>query len=332
MKRKFLYGIALCLALSVAGCGKSSEEQQAANYYQNELGLDKEDAEELAHELYGEDEDEPMEEPSIAEEGPEEIVVEPLPELVNSEWFDFKVQIYDMVFDNYSDMTEEVIRKIVEGSAYDVELTEGFDSEGNISINSIEIDGKCVAILQRRRPNNVGAEVARAALQSGLLNDGLYYVFSYGPFSTENTWYDKKSIEFEDLKTREDVLAYLNENGFAEVEDTRQTPYYTSMTMWDKYDGREIDSENIYDITPDFDNYEFADVPHYYCQGAQSISFYRIHKVSETDQVVWISQYREHSGAHLNYVYSVTFEFDTDGTILSMSSKMGRWMILGEYI
>ena len=58
-KRKLAGGIvALCLALSVAGCGKSSEEKQAANYYQKELGLDKEEAEDLAHELYGKDKEE----------------------------------------------------------------------------------------------------------------------------------------------------------------------------------------------------------------------------------------------------------------------------------
>lgn len=66
-RRKFVCGMfALCLALSVVGCGKGSEERQAADYYQNELGFDKEDAEELAHELYGEDE----EEPSVTEEAP----------------------------------------------------------------------------------------------------------------------------------------------------------------------------------------------------------------------------------------------------------------------
>ncbi|MCM1112440.1 MAG: hypothetical protein NC399_04235 [Muribaculum sp.] len=40
-KRKFVCGIsALCIALSVSGCGKSSEERQAVDYYKNELGLD----------------------------------------------------------------------------------------------------------------------------------------------------------------------------------------------------------------------------------------------------------------------------------------------------
>ena len=114
MKRKFVCGIfALCLALSVTGCGKNSKEQQAAKYYQNELGLDKEDAEELARELYGEDD----EEQNVNEEGSEGTVVEPLPEIVNSEWYDCKVQIYDMVFSDDMYLTDEDIRAAVAGSA-----------------------------------------------------------------------------------------------------------------------------------------------------------------------------------------------------------------------
>lgn len=235
-----------------------------------------------------------------------------------------------MVFDNYSDMTEEDIRKIVEGSAYDVELTEGFDSEGNISFNSIEIDGKCVAILQKRRPDT-RTEGISTALNYGLLNDESYYVFSYGLFSTENTWYDKKSIEFMNLKTRDGVLAYLAENGFAEVESGIYYWMMPGQNGW--FDGREIDSDGV--LIHPLEEYVIESDAYYNCKGMQNITLYRSHKISETDDhvraKVW-DEIHEYSGAHLNYVNSVTFEFNTDGTIVSISWKVARYIITGEQI
>lgn len=300
MKRKFVGGIlALCLALSVAGCGRSSEEQQAASYYQNELGLDKEDAEELAHEIYGEDEEEPG--ASITEEGPEETVIEPLPELVNSEWYDRKVQIYDMVFSYDYCMTEEDIKKIVEGSAYNVELPEEFDENGEVCLRNLMVNGNLEA--QFWKSNLSLTDLG----QYGWFNDGDYYSVSYG-FRDSTCWYDKASVEFKNLQTRDDVLAYLAANGFVEVEKEQAT-----------YAGEHNFVKGYVEIYPDETPIEYADVPHYYCKGAQSITFFRSHKLGETDQEFERGRYptRYYSGAHLNLVNYVTFEFDTDGTIAS---------------
>lgn len=297
-KRNFVCGVALCLALSVAGCGKSSEEQQAVNYYQDELGLDREEAEELAHDIYGEDE----EEPSVTEETPEEIVVEPLPELVNSEWYERKLQIYDMVFDNYEDITEEDIRKTVEGSSYDVELEEGFDENGEICIKSLMLDGKRLAQIWKRNWTSDDDLV-----KYGLRNEGYSYWIGYGPAYEESIWYDKASVEFKDFQTRDDVLAYLTENGFVEVEKEQAT-YAGFKTLY-----------GMGKVYPDERPVEYADVPHYYCNGVQSITLFRSHKLGETDHVFEVVAYPTHyySGAHLNVVNYATFEFDTDGTIVS---------------
>jgi len=322
-KRMFVSGIALCLALSVAGCGKGSEEQQAANYYQNELGLDKEEAEDLAHELYGKDEEEPS-----ATEAPKETVVEPLPELVNSEWFDYKVQVYDMVFNNnFYDgcMTEEEIRKIVEGSAYDVELTEGFDNNGDICLSGLMVDGKMVAQFWKTSLGNT----AKYLVEDGLLDDGYYYRITYGDayWGDKNSWYDIASVEFKDLNTRDDVLAYLAENGFVEVE-REQAIYANAFEM--AYPS--MDTEIFSDDTP----VEFADTPHYYSKGVQSITIFRMHKLCETDQVVGSRKYSTcyFSGAYVNLVNSVTFEFNTEGTIVSTSQSQYdlRFKIMGEQV
>ena len=288
MRRKFVCGIfALCLALLVVGCGKSSEEKQAANYYQKELGLDKGEAEELARELYGEDE----EEQNVNEEGSEGTVVEPLPEIVNSEWYDCKVQVYDMVFDNFMYMTEEGIRKIVEGSAADFELKEDFDDNGEVRLQSLWVDSHVLdALWGENYDSNSNA------VKYGLINEGYYYEIRYGSLP----YYDKATIEFKDFNTRDDVLAYLNENGFVEVEEN-QAPYAKA-----RYS----------QIPSDDKNAEYLDIPHYYCNGQQSITFYRMHKLGETDQVIeYEYSHRQHSGAHLNLVNTATFTFNTDGTI-----------------
>lgn len=300
-KRMFVGGIALCLALSVAGCGKSSEEQQAVNYYQDELGLDREEAEELAHEIYGEDEED-EEEPSVTEETPEEIVVEPLPELVNSEWYECKVQIYDMVFTRGE--TEEGIRKIVEGSAYDVELMEDFDENGNVCLEGIRIDGDGFSFLKENT------------------TDGDYYTFGSTFLLPENRRhrYTKVVMELEalDFKTRDDVLAYLTENGIVEVE-REQTPYYDNMFA---YDGG-------WYLRPDASGAEFVDVPHYYSEGAKTIRFFRSHKLNENDQEIEVL-FGHYSGYHLYVFECVWIEFNTDGTISSMVIDLNECRILGE--
>lgn len=136
MRRKIVCGIILCLTLVVAGCGKSQEEQ-ASSYYQNELGMTEDEANELASELYGGDN-----EPDNVEEEEGPIVVEPLPELVSSQWYEGKIQVYDMVFHNDLSMTIDDIREIAEASEYDVEIKEDFDGYGNVIIRYIVVNGK----------------------------------------------------------------------------------------------------------------------------------------------------------------------------------------------
>lgn len=331
LRRKFVGGIfALCLVLSVAGCGKSSEEKQAADYYQNELGLDKDMAEELAHELYGMGE----EEPDVTEEVPKEAVVEPLPELVNSAWYECKVQICDMLF-NCAHMTEEDIRKMVEGSAYDVELKEGFDENGDVCLTGFLVDGIWGVELKKVNYGSGGSDTGsffdlQPYGEYELLNSGSYYTIDH--FYNESREYDdddwtcyQASIEFEDLdlKTRDDVLAYLSENGFVEVEK-EQAPY----------EKHGIGRSSF--IWPDDEGAEFADVPHYCCTGVQSINIYRIHKLGETDQMIEYGL-NTYSGAHLNLVNCVTFSFDTDGTLASIDIGRGyegdylNPYILGKY-
>lgn len=318
MKRKFVCGITvLCLALSVAGCGKNSEEQQAANYYQNELGLDKEEADELAHELYGnDDEDTDIIDGSNLSDGQMgKIVVEPLPELLNSEWYEEKVQIYDMIFSNDWYMTEEDIRAAAEGSAYDVELSEDFDSNGNIVLRNIMINGETVAqVWKDSRGYDLLWNRETDLLLYGLIDAGEYYSISYG-FGNNDNKYDKDTTEFADLETRDDVLAYLADNGFVEVEEAQATyaSIFDNTTSFGK-------------INPLRTPVEYADTPHYYSRGVQSITFYRIHRLSETDQTIEERPYL-YDGAYLNLVNRVTFEFDTNGIIASLSYGIRRFIV-----
>lgn len=320
-KKKFVCGIALCLALSVAGCGKDSKEQQAANYYQNQLGMDKEDAQDLAHELYGDND----EVGSPYEEAPGNTEVEPLPEFLNSEWYEQKVQIYDMIFSNDMHMTEADIRAAVEGSSFDVELREGFDNDGNIVPLHLYINGELRANFVKNRYTSgyrKGTYDAEAVNIDNLVNAGLvdsedFYMIIYGDYYpgpniySPGIWYDKGSTEFANLKTRDDVLAYLTENSFVEVEQEEKPGFSDHSELgrqpWNK---------------------EFADTSHYVIKGMQSVELYRVHRLSETDQVVdkyW-------SGGHLNLVNCVTFYFNTDGTVNYISWKVDYSLIRGEYI
>lgn len=320
MKRKFVCGIVLCLAFALAGCG-NSKEKQAVNYYQNELGLDREDAEELANELYGDDDEDDY----VAGAEPEEVVVEPLPEFLNSEWYDEKIQIYDMVFSNNMSMTEEDVRKIVEGSEYEVQLTEDFDSDGNIRLKELLIDGKIAGEFMH--------STNETYVECGLLDDEDYYEIRYnfnGPYMIDNNnylhnnWYDKGNTEFADLSTRDDVLAYLASNGYVEVEE--------SQAVYLGYDGRHqaIIASSVWPSEIPEGLEGIADTPHYFAKGAQSISLYRMRTINETDQE--IGSGHRFSGGHLNWVNFVTFEFGTDGAVSSVSWESDASLVYGEKI
>ena len=309
MKRKFVCGIVLCLAFALAGCG-NSKEKQAVNYYQNELGLDREDAEELANELYGDDDEDDY----IADAEPAEVVVEPLPEFLNSEWYDEKIQIYDMVFSNNWSMTAEDVRKIVDGSEYNAELTETFDKNGEVCLEYLMVDGKVVSEFTHCY-NEYIYSVYDDFVKSGLVDGGDYYIVQRFIAGNENVCYDKASVEFADLETRDDVLAYLAANGFVEVE-TYQACGTTDFAIF----------------IPESSNAEFADTPHYTSNGAQSITLSRMRTISETDEDVPYNTMR-YSGGHLNLVDGVKFDFNTDGTINRIyHSEAGMRLILGEMI
>ena len=327
MKRKIVCGIILCLTLATAGCGKNSEEQQAANYYQNELGLDREDAEALSSALYGEDEEDEY----ISEEESEVTVVEPLPEFLNSEWYEQKVQIYDMIFSNDMYMTEADIRAAAEASAYNVELLEEFDGDGNIVLRTIMVDGISVAQVWKWNRDSLHFG---DCVEYGLLDEGEYYRIDYGPVFMGDNWYDKATTEFADLGTRDDVLAYLAENSFVEVEES-QAVYHVrkQSTSVGYYYEIETASVTPRDIPEGLEG--IVDTPHYSTKGVQSTTLYRVHKLGETDQEVaarsW-GVHHNHSGAHLNLVNCVIFEFDTDGTIKSVDWATDTVIIYGEQI
>lgn len=317
MKRKIVCGIALCLALSTVGCGKS-QEQQAADYYQNELGLSEDEANDLAHELYGGD----NEPDTVEEEGP--IVIEPLPELLDSQWYEGKVQIYDMVFSNDMFMTAEDVRRIVEASEYEVELVEDFDKDGNVVPEAIELDGKRISILTNTRGFSNWSE-ANDMVAYGMLEEGEYcMVVGYA----NDYIYNKESTEFVDLQTRDDVLAYLSASGIAEVSE-EQAVYGSFDNIYF------VTSLNFDYVYPNESDTTYANTPHYTTHGAQSITLYRVHELGETDQVMeheGAYHHETYDGAVLNLVNCVVFEFNADGTVSDVKWGLKKFILMGEQI
>lgn len=320
MKRKIVCGIALCLALSAAGCGKS-QEQQASNYYQNELGLSEDEANDLAHELYGSDE----QEENIVEEGP--VVVEPLPELLDSQWYEGKVQVYDMVFSNDMFMTAEDVRRIVEASEYEVELVESFDKDGNVVPDRIELDGKMIAsFLTTTRGFSNGSE-ANDMVAYGMLEEGEFCMVASYWMANDND-YDKATTEFASLQTRDDVLAYLSASGIDEVSE-EQAVYRSFSAAY------ETVSTNINNIYPNESDTTYANVDHYTTHGAQSITLYRVHELGATDQVIeheGAYNHKTYDGAILNRVNCVVFKFGADGTVSDVEWGMMNFIVMGEEI
>ena len=99
------------------------------------------------------------------------------------------------------------------------------------------------------------------------------------------------------FKTRDDVLAYLSDNGFVEAD--KDDPINPSLS----YYSSEVN--------------EYADTSHYYSKGAQYIIIYRVLKIHETDQEIRDPRYglSFHSGARLNLVGRIWIEFNPDGTV-----------------
>ena len=98
MKKRILAAVlGIAAVMAVSACGKS-EKEQAKEYYQEELGLTEEEAEEIADFVYSE-ETTPTEAPE--EEVPEEKELEHFP--LSSEWKDYSisdgvVQIDDTIY------------------------------------------------------------------------------------------------------------------------------------------------------------------------------------------------------------------------------------------
>lgn len=94
MKRKIFYAVLLsCCVLGLSACAKS-EAEQAADYYQEELGMNQEDAEELADYIYGDDSEVISEE---AEDVTTEVVA--TDEILSAEKYSNKVQIGNTVYE-----------------------------------------------------------------------------------------------------------------------------------------------------------------------------------------------------------------------------------------
>ncbi len=114
MKKRILAAVlGIAAVMAVSACGKS-EKEQAKEYYQEELGLTEEEAEEIADFVYSE-ETTPTEAPEEAV--PEENELEHFP--LSSEWKDYSisdgvVQIDDTIY--YKGMTAEEFMKRVEQS------------------------------------------------------------------------------------------------------------------------------------------------------------------------------------------------------------------------
>ncbi|MGN0326368.1 MAG: hypothetical protein ACI4DW_08645 [Lachnospiraceae bacterium] len=126
MKKKLLCVIltGLCMA-SLIACGKS-ERDQAAEYYQDELGFSEEEAEELADAFYG---DESVQTGNSQDAGSEAEstnsikLVEPASEIVNSNISDPIVQIYDAVIPFDGSMTVgQVLDAINNATEFEVSL------------------------------------------------------------------------------------------------------------------------------------------------------------------------------------------------------------------
>lgn len=115
MKKKLVFLLmALTVASTAVACGKS-EKQKAAENLQEELGLTKDDANELAELFYGDDSDYAQEEVEEEKVGFE--LVEPKQEIINSKLSDPIVQIQNSIIRFDGSMTvKEVCDKVAEES------------------------------------------------------------------------------------------------------------------------------------------------------------------------------------------------------------------------
>jgi len=129
MKRKIFYAVLLsCCVLGLSACAKS-EEEQAADYYQEELGMNQEDAEELADYIYGDDSEVPSEE---EENATAEVVA--TDEILSAEKYSNKVQIGNTVY--------EFPIKVSELIANGELQVQGPEHQPEININSFVEPGK----------------------------------------------------------------------------------------------------------------------------------------------------------------------------------------------
>ncbi len=152
----------------LAGCGKS-ERDKAVDAYQEELGLSKDEAEDLADAFAGFSGDEPIDDsdnPVQQEEESQIELVEPSSQIVNSNIKDPIIQVYNAVIPLDGSITVgEMINRVNEGTDFEVNYGEINEnslaevSESWLSGEANDKNGEVMFKFQYINPENAPIKV-----------------------------------------------------------------------------------------------------------------------------------------------------------------------------
>lgn len=287
MKRKRIaILLSICfIVCSITACGKSKEIKEAEKYYQEELGMDKESAEELAADWY---DNEAAAQEAAEKEDAEELEEETEEEIVQFE-LDPKmeevdpgagyVQLDDMVFRMDGTMTLKECLDIVDGSSLASELEYHYNDEKKISPGShetldVERDGRVFIEILYYNPEEYDIMDDEANKEhTYMVNDcivcGVHPMSSWSGEKDFDYWLPGGICLTDSSMSREDLVAQLEAAGYVEAEkefDLR-TPEYVAKSQYAYITEADAFSEtkDCWDLrivyvcgTPVYDKYEYV--------------------------------------------------------------------------
>lgn len=317
MRKKVMYGLVVLTLATLTGCGQekvNNEMEEAVQYYEN-LGIEKEDAEDLAEAIVGNG----NANNNVSEESSDNAaestlpVVDIMPEIANGTMNDYCAQFFDMLFRCDLTMTPEEVKKVIDDSEFDFTYEEKWCECGThaiinlITLNdkaALEFDWQCSETISS---DQIGMQVTEveyriAQQKTGCFLEGVRLAVDrnagqlHPEEDMQKNFHVPGVIEYSTYFTnRDDVLAFAQEHGCVESSDD-----------FDFYDGS---IESLYYNSPQF------------------VRIRWVEKVMETDEKVKgvydvFETFYQGFTVYRNYTY--TFQFEPDGTISSIFMVRNR--------
>lgn len=271
-------------------CDFCGEEKTGKKYVSNELGEDLVMCQDCKNDFNSDGE--PSSNNSNVDDnaGTEELNIEVLPEIANGGINDLKLQICDVIVRFDGTMTESEVKAALDSSEYDLQFEEGWSGDYP-TIQDVYLNGQKIVRFNWNYVNTNNFE-DQSMSDNVLINVEVY---------NDTVCFTSALVYEEDFtgKTRDDVISFLNQNGFVEAENS-----------WEAI--LKYDSGCLYANSDNVDTLNNTSI--YVDDGTKSITLYSYIPINDKVAIAETKFGKSINGIQ-NFAWrKMTFYFNPDGT------------------